>query len=207
MPSYAEAGSAHIRGIEQVAAVDDQRRAHCLQRLGRRQALQLRPLGDDHRRVGSAHGVEHRRLDRDAGQLGMALHERIPGSHVGALGDEPRGEDDRGRVAHVVRLRLEGQPEQRDRLPAQVAEVLLELPDEPPLLELVHLHDRSQKLEVVAAVAGEELEEGDVLRIAASRRSRCRAGDSSSRCACRAPCRARPRRCRPRLPRTRSRFR
>jgi hypothetical protein len=46
----------------------------------------------------------------------------------------------------------------------QRAEVLLQLAHQPPLLQLVHLDDRVQQLEVVAGVPGEQLEEGDVLR-------------------------------------------
>ena len=49
------------------------------------------------------------------------------------------------------------------RLAAQVAEVLLQLPDHAPLLQLVHLDHRGEQLEVVARVAGELLERERVL--------------------------------------------
>ncbi len=62
---------------------------------------------------------------------------------------------------------LEGETEQRDARTAQRAEVLLQLPDHAPLLQLVHLDHRVQELEVVAGVPGEQLQEGDVLRKAA----------------------------------------
>ena len=63
---------------------------------------------------------------------------------------------------------LKARPEQRDRLAAQLAEVLLELLDHAPLLELVDLDDRGQQLEVVAGVAGELLQRRDVLGEAAA---------------------------------------
>ena len=92
------------------------------------------------------------------------VRDRVPGAHFGALGEQPRGKHQRGCLAQVVGVRLEGQSKQGDRLPAQLAEVLLELPDHPPLLELVHLDHRVQELEVVARVGGELLEGDAVLR-------------------------------------------
>ena len=66
----------------------------------------------------------------------------IPGAHVGSFGEQPRGEDDARRLTQVVGLRLEGEPEERDAASAQRAEVLLQLPDHPPLLQFVHLDHR-----------------------------------------------------------------
>ena len=68
------------------------------------------------------------------------------------------------RLARVVRVRLERHTEERDRRAAQLAEVLLQLRDHPPRLQLVHLDHRVDEVEVVAAVSREELEERDVLR-------------------------------------------
>src|SRR5215213_898293 len=42
--------------------------------------------------------------------------------------------------------------------------MLLQLPDDAPLLQLVHLDDGVQQLEVVTGVTGEQLQERDVLR-------------------------------------------
>ena len=94
----------------------------------------------------------------------VAVGDRVPGAHLGAFGEEPRREDDRRRFAHVVRVRLEREAEQRDLLAAQRAEVALQLPDHPPLLQLVHLDHRGEQLEVVARVGGELLERQRVLR-------------------------------------------
>src|SRR5438046_3188564 len=70
----------------------------------------------------------------------------------------------RRRLAQVVGVRLEREAEERDRLPAQLAEVLFELSDHAPLLELVHLDHGVQELEVVAGVRRELLERDPVLR-------------------------------------------
>ena len=90
-------------------------------------------------------------------------------------------------------LRLEGQAEQRDLLADQRAEVLLELADDAPLLQLVDLDHGGQQLEVVAGVAGELLQGRHVFWEAANPRSRCPRSGSCRRCAGRGPCRARPR--------------
>src|SRR5207248_904510 len=66
------------------------------------------------------------------------------------------------RLAHVVGVRLEREPEQRDRLPPQRAEMLLQLLDDALLLELVHLPHRLQEHERVTGVARELLERAHV---------------------------------------------
>ena len=50
---------------------------------------------------------------------------------------------------------LEREAEQRDPLADERAQVLGELRDHPPLLQLVDLDHRVQQLEVIAGVAGE----------------------------------------------------
>ena len=62
------------------------------------------------------------------------------------------------RLPHVVGVRLEREPEERDLLADQRAQVLLELLHHAPLLQLVDLDHRGQELEVVAGVPGELLE-------------------------------------------------
>src|SRR5439155_21780017 len=66
-------------------------------------------------------------------------------------------------------------PEQRDRLPAEPAEMLLQLRDHAPLLQLVDLDHGGEELEVVARVAGELLQRGDVLREARATEADARA--------------------------------
>ena len=82
------------------------------------------------------------------------------------------------RLAQVVRARLEGEPEHGDPLVVEVAEMLLELLDDAPLLELVHLDHRGEQLEVVAGVPCELLEGGDVLREAAAAEAEACAGSA-----------------------------
>src|SRR5579885_2622746 len=108
--------------------------------------------------------LEDVRGDLDAARKLRSVRDRVPRAHLRALGEQPRGEDDRRRLAHVVGARLERQPEQRDGLPVQVPEVALELADHTPLLQLVHLDHGGQQLEVVAAVRRELLERERILR-------------------------------------------
>ena len=102
---------------------------------------------------------------------------------------------------------LNARPSSATRLPRERAEVLLELRDRPAHLQLVHLHHRGDDVEVVPRVAGEQLQEGDVLREAAPAEAESRRAGSASRSAGRAPCRARRPRRRRRRARTRSRSR
>ena len=62
---------------------------------------------------------------------------------------------------------LNASPSRPTRLPTSVAEVLLELADDAPLLQLVDVDHRVQELEVIAGVAGELLQGDGVLGEAA----------------------------------------
>src|SRR3954447_6231001 len=148
--------------VEVVAAVDDQRGLHRVLYIVRPvEVLELWPLRDEHRPVRSLKRLEGGVADLHAG----AEHPRRPLSghrivrpHVGALALEPAGEHEAGGLPDVVGVRLERDPQQRDLLADQAAEMLLQLADGAPLLELVDLDDGGQELEVVAGVAGELLE-------------------------------------------------
>ena len=83
---------------------------------------------------------------------------RVEGRDPGALGVQASGEDDGGRFAQVVGVRLEGESQQGDVLAAQAAQTLLELADHAPLLQVVDLDHGVQELKVIARVAGELLE-------------------------------------------------
>ena len=140
-------------------------------------------------------------------RAGVPHRDRVVADHVGALGPQARRQHQARRLAHVVGVGLERQPEQRDAAAAQRSQVPLELADDAPLLELVHLDHRRQELEVVAGVAGQLLQRLHVLRETATRRSRSPAAGSAGRCARRGPSPApRPTR-RRRPPRRRSRSR
>ena len=80
-----------------------------------------------------------------------------------ALGLEPAREHQRRGAAHVVGVRLEGEPEQADPHAGERAEVARELRDHAPLLQLVDLDHRAQELEVVAGVRRQQLQRADVL--------------------------------------------
>ena len=54
--------------------------------------------------------------DLDAVEGPSAVGDRIPRADVGALGEQPAREHEARRLAHVVGVGLEGEPEQRDRL-------------------------------------------------------------------------------------------
>src|ERR671937_1085039 len=144
--------------VEEVPAVDDQRRLHqALHVVLPVELRELGPFGDEHRTVRPLERLVRRRADLHAGSehLGRApAGDRIVGPHVRALALKPPGQHKAGGLPDVVGVRLEGDSEQRYVPSDERAEVLLELADGAPLLELVHLDDRGEELEVVAAVAG-----------------------------------------------------
>jgi hypothetical protein len=153
---------AHLRRIEQVAAVDEHLARHPLAGRGPVELAQLGPLGHDHggvrsverpeRRVGDLHPVDE-----------ASVRDGVPRAHVRPFGEQPSGEHEARGLAHVVRARLEREAEERDPLAAQRPEVSLQLADHAPLLELVDLDHGVQELEAVARVRGELLERERVL--------------------------------------------
>ncbi len=84
--------------------------------------------------------------------------------HLSALGQQPRGDDRARSLAHVVRARFEGHPQQGDLLVVQSAQFCLQTLDVASRLELVDLDDRGQQLEGVTVVGGERTQCAAVLR-------------------------------------------
>ncbi len=127
-PVVDEPGGAHRRRVEHVATVDEDRRRHRL-RPGRPVDVgELGPLRDEDGGVGACECLLHRVHLHDTVQAVGARH-RIPRPNVGTLREQSARQHEARRFTHVVGVRLEGEPEQRHRLPAQRPEVLLELPD------------------------------------------------------------------------------
>ena len=149
----AQARGARGRRIERVAPVDQHVAPHRARDGGEVELAELVPLGHEHDGVGAGD-----RAERVVGELDavhqvprLVLGDRVVRDDERAGRLQPRGEHERAGLAHVVGVRLERQPEQRDPLPDERAEVLLELADHAPLLQLVDLDDGVQELEVVAA--------------------------------------------------------
>src|SRR5262245_2888560 len=161
-----QARGADRRGIERVAPVDEDIAGHRLGDLREVHGLELLPLGHEHDGVGVADAAERVVGEVEAGHKPprFALGDRVVRADLRAGGLEPCAEDERRRLAHVVGVRLERQPEQRDALADERAEVLLELADDTALLELVDLDDGVEELEVVAGIARELLEGRHILR-------------------------------------------
>ena len=82
---------------------------------------------------------------------------------------------------------LNARPSSAMRRAAQRAEVALELADDAPLLQVVHLDHRRQELEVVPGVAGELLQRLHVLREAAAAVADARAQEVRADAARRGP--------------------
>ena len=164
-----EAGPDELLGVEEVAAIDDQRPRHLLRR-GPVELGELAPLGDEDGGVGALECLRRRggHLDRAEQLRGALGGDRVIGDYLRPLALQARREDQAGGLAHVVGVGLEGKAEQGDPLADQRAEVLLELADDPALLQLVDLDHRGQQLEVIAGVAGQHLQRADVLREAAA---------------------------------------
>src|SRR4051812_32950487 len=153
--------------VEEVASVDDQRVSHALLDLtGPVELRELRPFGHENRTVSAVERVERAVAELGAtDQLGRSPHcDRVVDAHVRALALEARSKHECRRLTDVVGVRLESQPEQRDLLPDERPEVLLQLRDDAALLQLVDLDHRGEQLEVVARVAGELLQRRDVFR-------------------------------------------
>ena len=91
------------------------------------------------------------------------LGDRVVRAHARARALEPRREHERATPRACRRCSAEREAEQRDLLADERPEVLLQLRDHAPLLQLVDLDHRVEQLEVVARVAGELLERGHVL--------------------------------------------
>src|SRR5919106_6575239 len=162
-PLVLEAVSPHRRRIEHVAPVDEQPVAHATARLRPVELAELRPFRYEDGRVRALERVERRGGDVDAVEVNLAVRDRVPCAHLGALGLQPTGEYDARGLAHVVGAGLERESEERDLLPTERAEPPLELLDHAPLLQLVHLDDRVQELEAVPRVGGELFERERIL--------------------------------------------
>src|SRR4051794_28019369 len=154
------AGAGQELAVEEVAPVHDERLGHALLDLALPvQLAELGPLGHEHDGVGPVDRLARRAADaRPAEHVRRALAgDRVVDAHVRALALEPAGEHQAGGLSNVVGVWLEGHAEQRDLAPDERAEVLLELADGAPLLQLVDLDDGGEQLEVVAGVSCELL--------------------------------------------------
>src|SRR5512135_1183101 len=107
LPSYAlveEPGVAHDARVGEVAPVDDELAAHPPGHVGPIELAELRPLGDDDARIRAGD-----RVDRGVGELDpdhqlacLLLGDRVIRLDMGPVRLEPRGEHERGGLAHVV---------------------------------------------------------------------------------------------------------
>ena len=153
IPSYTNPAARTAARIQAVAPVDhDAYRAVTEATSFQSSCANSRPFGDDD--DASAPRTASSALSANSTPgISVRASCSATGSYArtrGAVGLQARGEDERGRLAHVVGVRLEREAEQRDALADERAEVLLELGDHAALLELVDLDHRGQQLEVVA---------------------------------------------------------
>ena len=164
-----EAGCAQRLVVEEVPPVHDERVAHqVLHRPRPVELAELRPLGDEHGGVGARRAPPRRYLAMRSRRRACSSAVRArPGRRRARVAPSPSR---RWASTSAVASRtssvfgLNATPSSAISLLDERAEVLLELADRAPLLQLVHLDHRRQQLEVVAGVAGELLERRDVLR-------------------------------------------
>ena len=169
MPSYAKPSARSSGGIEHVAPVDDSRVRIRAAGLGPVELAELRPLGHDDGRVRTVERVERRLRDLDAVEVDARRRRRGPTRCTSAPSASSRPASTRLGASRMSSVPgLNARPEERDLLAPKRAEPALELADHAPLLELVHLDDGVQELEVVARVRRELLERERVLRKAAA---------------------------------------
>src|SRR5207245_7734354 len=88
-----------------------------------------RPPGDDHRRVGTGDRVKNGPTLEGSAESIPRVRDRIPGPDGRSLGQQTRRDHEAWSVTQIVRVRLESEPEDGDRLPTQLSQVLLELCD------------------------------------------------------------------------------
>ena len=113
-----------------------------------RERLQLATFVDDHCSVRPEERVERVGTELGPGEHRLRLVEgdRIPRSDARPLGQEPTCEHEARRLAHVVRVGLEREPEQCDGLVPKRPQVLIQLRHHTALLELVHLDHSGKEL-------------------------------------------------------------
>src|ERR1039458_468705 len=172
-PSYAlidQARRTHGVRVQRLAPVDHQIAAHGGGDQLPVEIHELGPLGHQDYGVGVGDGREGRVSERDPPDelASLLLGHGVMGHDGGAVGVQPGGQHQRGCLAHVIGVRLEGEAQQRHPLAHEAAEVLLELADHASLLQFVDLDHGGEELEVIAGVAGQLLQGVHVLRKAAA---------------------------------------
>ena len=127
--------------------------------------LELVPLGDEHDRVGALDAPSASSAKSTPGHQPprLLLGDRVVGATCApsACSRARSTSDVASRMSSVFGLKA--RPSSAIVLPTSEPRCFCELADDAPLLELVDLDDGVEELEVVAGVAGELLEGGDVL--------------------------------------------
>src|SRR5436190_23992147 len=165
-----EAQAPHSLGLPQVAAVEDHRPAQDREEPLEVEELEFVPLGDEGDRVGVGRGGVRRVAIDDARRqhaLGVLHGDGVVSADLGAELDETRDDLDRLRLAHVVRVRLEGEAQDGDALVVQRRERLLEHAHAVAGPLLVDLDRGPEQDEIHAARGGRVDERVGVLREAA----------------------------------------
>src|SRR5581483_312595 len=153
--------------VENVAAVNHHLRPHHLTQLIRIKMAELFPFGDDHYRV-----AIRRQFDRIAAKLNLQFRvllaagldrNRVVGLDARAHLQQVARNRQCGRVTQVIGLRLEGEPEQSDRLALDDLERLLQLLHRDVALPAVDVNGRPQHLRLVAVLLRDINQRRDVL--------------------------------------------
>src|SRR5919109_182760 len=133
LPAYSFVGEAR-RGqtvlVEEVPPVDDEGGSHpALDVPAPIELLELGPLGDQNHGVGAVERLDGAGADPGVSEdpARAVRGHRVIDADVCTLSLQPPGKDEAGRLADVVRVRLESHSQQRDLLPHERPQVLLEL--------------------------------------------------------------------------------
>ena len=168
MPSYANPAVRIAAASRWLRPSIDERVAHRGAQLRPRQVAQLRPLGDDDGCVGAAQrGFGRRSANSTPRSVALAS---ATGSQATTSAPSASRRAVSTRLGASRRSSVSGlnaSPSSATRLPASDPRCFCSFAHRPAHLQLVDLHHGGDDVEVVPGVAGEQLQEGDVLREAA----------------------------------------
>src|SRR2546423_2347146 len=153
-------------GVVDVAPVDDDRSAHQLFHSCHVQLPELVPLGDEHERIRTGgHLVRVLPIFHFRQQHLRALDRgRVVSANFGAGSEQDARNVDARRLAHVVGVRLEGEPKQSDDATGQLLEQLAQHVDDYHALVAVDLHHGMQQSRVILVAFGYRGQGSDIFR-------------------------------------------
>ena len=152
-----------FRGVEHAPAVDQEASPHTAADLVEVEIAVLRPVGDEHHRVGQVGDRIDVVHDEDVRQIGERADDRIVRDDTRATLHQPSRDVDGRRVAQIVGVGLEREPQQADPTAPQAAQPAAQLAHDQAALRRVDVDRRLQEPGFVPVIPGRSDQLGDVL--------------------------------------------